>query len=214
MIQITKGREPQEWTEYRNTPGVDYQAIPELVESLLREQGYLCAYCMRRVPCWDKISSEDHHIEHLLSRENHDDRKLDYRNMVICCPGHIGDEDHCDRLKKSRDITFSPFDANFIGTLSYRSDGDIVSSDEQYDREINDVLNLNTPLLKENRKSAWEGVKQALIKDMGGKPWRKSVLEKYLGKYTSMRNHDGHLQYTPYCGIVIYFLRKKIRQLQ
>ena len=40
MILITKNKEPKEWTEYRNTPGVDYQAIPELVQSLLKEQGY------------------------------------------------------------------------------------------------------------------------------------------------------------------------------
>ena len=42
MILITKNKEPKEWTEYRNTPGVDYQAIPELVQSLLKEQGYIC----------------------------------------------------------------------------------------------------------------------------------------------------------------------------
>ena len=41
MILITKNKEPKEWTEYRNTPGVDYQAIPELVQSLLKEQGYM-----------------------------------------------------------------------------------------------------------------------------------------------------------------------------
>ena len=51
MILITKNKEPKEWTEYRNTPGVDYQAIPELVQSLLKEQGYICAYCMRALVC-------------------------------------------------------------------------------------------------------------------------------------------------------------------
>lgn len=55
MILITKNKEPKEWTEYRNTPGVDYQAIPELIQSLLKEQGYICAYCMRRIPKQDKL---------------------------------------------------------------------------------------------------------------------------------------------------------------
>ena len=104
MIKIAKGKEPKEWTEYRNTPGVDYQSIPELVESLLKEQGYICAYCMRRIPHRDKLYKKDgikyvltdeaHRIEHVLSRDNHPDKKLDYNNMVVCCPGHIGDEDH------------------------------------------------------------------------------------------------------------------------
>lgn len=59
MILITKNKEPKEWTEYRNTPGVDYQAIPELVQSLLKEQGYICAYCMRRIPQQDKLYKKD-----------------------------------------------------------------------------------------------------------------------------------------------------------
>ena len=214
MIRITRGREPREWTEYRTTPGVGYQAIPELVEALLKEQGYICAYCMRRVPCKDKIANEDHRVEHILSRDNHGDKELDYRNMVVCCPGHIGNEDHCDRLKGRQDVSFSPFDMDFIHTLSYRTDGEIVSSDEQYNTEINKVLNLNTPLLKENRKKTWDGVRQALAKQAGNKPWKRSVLEKLLGKYNSMRSRDGKQQYIPYCGIVIYFLEKKIRQLQ
>lgn len=53
MIKIEKKKEPKEWTEYRNTPGVDYQSIPELVESLLKEQGYICVhtkeYCRTHV---------------------------------------------------------------------------------------------------------------------------------------------------------------------
>ncbi len=214
MIKISKGKEPKEWTVYRNTPGVDYQATPELVDALLKEQGYLCAYCMRRVPCKDKIANEDHHVEHLLSRAGHDDRKLDYGNMVICCPGHIGDEDHCDRRKQSQEVSFSLFDANFISTLYYKTDGEIASTNVQYNTELNNVLNLNTPLLKENRKSTWEGVKQSLIKNQGNKPWRKAALEKCLDKYRTMRNCDGKLKYIPYCGIVIYFLEKKIRQLR
>ena len=38
MILIKKNPEPREWLEYRSTPGVDYQSIPELVDSLLEEQ--------------------------------------------------------------------------------------------------------------------------------------------------------------------------------
>ena len=91
MIQIKKNPEPRKWLEYRSTPGVDYQSIPELVDSLLEEQGYICAYCMRRIPCKDRLykrdgktfvhTNEDHRIEHMLSRENHDDKKLDYSNI-------------------------------------------------------------------------------------------------------------------------------------
>ena len=90
MILITKNKEPKEWTEYRNTPGVDYQAI-------YKKDGVNFVY-----------TNEDHRVEHIKSRELHDDLKLDYTNMVVCCPGHIGAQDHCDRLKGPKDISFSP----------------------------------------------------------------------------------------------------------
>jgi uncharacterized protein (TIGR02646 family) len=200
--------------EYRTTPGVDYQSIPELVESLLKEQGYICAYCMRRIPCRDKISNEDHHIEHILSRDNHPDKKLDYHNMVICCPGHIGDKDHCDRLKGEKDVSFNLFDDQFIATLSYKTDGEIVSSNKQYNDEINDVLNLNTPLLKANRKDCWNGVVQNLVTLKKDKAWDKATLRQHLQKYSSLHDKNGKLQHIPYCGIVIYNLQKKLKQLQ
>lgn len=223
MILIKKNSEPREWLKYRNTPGVDYQSIPELVDSLLEEQGYICAYCMRRIPCKDRLykkdgktfvlTNEDHRIEHMQSRENHEDKKLDYSNMVICCPGHIGNEEHCDRLKDNKDITFSPLDANFIATLSYKMDGAIVSSNESYDKEINEVLNLNTPILKENRKKIWEAVKKELIAQKGEKSWNKAILSKYIKKYSSKTRKDGKFKLTPYCGVVLFFLQKKLKQM-
>lgn len=220
MILIKKKNEPKEWEKYRNTPGVDYQAIPELVESLLNEQGYICAYCMRRIPHKDIIfkgtterqTDEDHRVEHILSREKHDDKKLEYMNMVICCPGHIGEEDHCDRLKGSRDLSFSPLDQKFIDTLSYSTDGTIKSSTPRYDKEINEVLNLNTKLLKQNRKAKWDAVLAQLKTIHKDKEWKESILRKAFSKYSEMHNEGGVSKHEPYCGIVTYFLEKKLRQ--
>ncbi len=228
MILITKNKEPKEWTEYRNTPGVDYQAIPELVQSLLREQGYICAYCMRRIPQKDKLckkdgnnyvlTNEDHRVEHIKSRELHDDLKLDYTNMVICCPGHIGTEDHCDRLKGAKDISFTPLDQQFIDTIKYNSDGTIISTNKVYNKEINEVLNLNTELLKKNRKAMLTEVISKLNVDCKkGKSWDKKILERYLSKYSEKHPENDEEgvkeKYYPYCGIVSCFLQKKLRTL-
>lgn len=228
MILIKKNKEPKEWTEYRNTPGVDYQAIPELVQSLLKEQGYICAYCMRRIPKKDKIykkdganfvyTNEDHRIEHIKSRELHDDLKLDYTNMVVCCPGHIGTEDHCDRLKGAKDISFSPLDQQFIDTIKYSSDGTIISTNEAYNKEINDTLNLNTELLKRNRKAMLiEVITKINVNCKKGTNWDKKTLESYLYKYSekhSEKDKEGVKEkYYPYCGVVSWFLQKKLRTL-
>lgn len=224
MILIKKNKEPREWTKYKKTPGVDYQAIPELVQSLLKEQGYICAYCMRRIPSKDKIykkdgvnfvyTNEDHRIEHIKSREQHDNLKLDYTNMVVCCPGHIGTEDHCDRLKGAKDISFSPLDQQFIDTIKYSSDGTIISTNEAYNKEINDTLNLNTELLKKNRKAMLiEVITKINVNYKNGKNWDKKILESYLSKYSEKHLEKDEEKYYPYCGVVSWFLQKKLRTL-
>lgn len=222
MILIKKNKEPREWTKYKKTPGVDYQAIPELVQSLLKEQGYICAYCMRRIPKKDKIykkdgvnfvyTNEDHRIEHIKSREQHDNLKLDYTNMVVCCPGHIGTEDHCDRLKGAKDISFSPLDQQFIDTIKYSSDGTIISTNEAYNKEINDTLNLNTELLKKNRKAMLiEVITKINVNCKNGKNWDKKIMESYLSKYSEKHLEKDEEKYYPYCGVVSWFLQKKLR---
>jgi uncharacterized protein (TIGR02646 family) len=222
MILIKKSAEPSEWTKYRLTPGVDFNPIPELRDSLYREQGYICAYCMRRIPHRDMLGSdsngkktnEDHRIEHILCQELHDDRKLDYKNLVICCPGHIGTSDHCDRAKGNNDISFSPMDETFIRTIAYSADGTIKSSNSVYDDEMNRLLNLNDDMLRENRKSTWKGVLEQICQ----KKFTKGLLTKQLSYYKSMhkQNIEGNdeLAYKPYCGIVIYNLQKKLKQMQ
>lgn len=147
MIKIEKGREPKSWTTHRLTPGSVYQATDDLRDSLLSDQGFICAYCMRIIPVSDKGCDETTRIEHvvpqnLLSREE----TMDYGNMVICCPGAISSvsskDCHCDRHKSNTPLSFSLFKQEDIDTISYKSDGTVVSSDSSYDKEINEVLNL------------------------------------------------------------------------
>ena len=188
MILINKNQEPKEWTEYCSTPGVTYQSIPELVDALLKEQGYICAYCMRRIPTKDKIegklTSEDHRIEHIKCRENHEDLQLKYNNMLICCPGHIGEDEHCDRKKGNQEISFSPLDSAFINTLTYTSNGIIASSNPVYNEEINSILNLNTPFLVLNRKNMLKSFPK------GGEFMKKEELKKELLKVKQMNTCD------------------------
>lgn len=51
MILIEKQSEPQSLQKHRNTPGADFDGMDkaELRLYLLQEQGYLCAYCMKRI---------------------------------------------------------------------------------------------------------------------------------------------------------------------
>lgn len=54
MITIKKGKEPISLTEYRASGGrkfddLDSATKKDIRDSLLKEQGYICAYCMKRI---------------------------------------------------------------------------------------------------------------------------------------------------------------------
>ena len=51
MIYIQKGKEPASLTAYKKQAHAYYDGCnkDDIRENLLREQGYLCAYCMRRI---------------------------------------------------------------------------------------------------------------------------------------------------------------------
>ncbi len=209
MIKIEKTSEPHSWTAHRLTEGAKYDATSDLRNALLADQGYICAYCMRRIPVQDKGTTETTRIEHIvpqssLSRE----QAMDYRNMVICCPGAITStskkECHCDRRKKETPISFTPLDQNFIDTLSYNADGSIISSNPIYNQELNTVLNLNEKMLKANRKA----VRNQMIASLVKRGWKKGDIEKVLTVY---KERDSEGKKKEYCGVVISYLSKKLR---
>ncbi len=214
MIKITKGKEPAEWTIIKNTPGIDYENADKtaLRQALFEEQGGICGYCMRRIKY---VAGEvtDTRIEHLKPRalsieQGKPEETLSYANMILCCNGDIGNNNnaHCDRRKGEREISFTPFDDAFINTISYSSrDGRIRSSNRQYDEEFNTILNLNHPLLAANRHKVLEG----LVSALGKGQWKRAEIEQKLKIYRSKTNGE----YREYCGVVIWYLTKKLRQL-
>ncbi|WP_159471210.1 hypothetical protein [Dyadobacter sp. 3J3] len=210
MITIRKGREPREWTAKKKTEGFkEYEPIPKLRKALLKEQGNICAYCMREIPLSkrDINLSETSKIEHIKSREFHSDEQLDYDNMVICCPGCIDGNDHCDKSKKSQEISFSPFDPNVQNSITYGSkDGSIRSNREDWDRDINQILCLNNKRLKANRTSVLKGIIELLDK----KHWKVAVIQQIIEEWKTP-DKDGKMK--PYCGIIIAFLEKRNRAI-
>ena len=214
MIKITKGSEPPEWTEERNTPGITYETAHKdyLRQALLEEQGGLCGYCMRRIS-FVAGTLTDTRIEHLKPRtlslaEGIPDETMAYGNMILCCNGDIdGSKNlHCDASKGEKEIHFKPFDAAAIATISYSSkDGRIKSSNVVYDNDLNNVLNLNHPRLAANRLAVIKG----LVKEMGRKTWKKTDITHKITHY-STRTAGGQLH--EYCGVVIWYLNKKLRQ--
>ncbi|WP_158829113.1 hypothetical protein [Mucilaginibacter lacusdianchii] len=207
MIRINKGNEPKEWTKKRETAGAVYEAIPELKDALLAEQGHICAYCMRRVPVAKKDPGnvELARIEHIKCRTDYPQHSMDYDNMVICCPGYINGSEHCDKAKHDKAIRFSPFDPRVEESISYSTkDGMIKSAEKAWNEDFDTVLVLNDAMLRLNRKNAIDGARAYLER----KKWKEAELKQLLDGW-SAKDKEG--KYRPYCGAVIWYIKRAIR---
>ncbi len=92
--------------------------------------------------------------------------------------------------------------------VSYTPDGTIFSKDSEFDKQLDEVLNLNVEYLKNNRKAKRLGVVRKL--NTSGK-WTKSRVQEMIANFETP-NAKGELK--EYCGVVTNYLRKKLRHLQ
>lgn len=209
MKKINKNTEPNSLRQYRckdesKYDGPQFSSIKEVIrQQLLDEQGYLCAYCMSR------IYADNMKVEHFRSQSSFPDMQLDYSNMLGCCIGGEGNKSEnqtCDTKKGNRELKFSPaFTLNIEDKIEYNKRGTISSTDTDFNDQINTVLNLNNPRLKQNRAEVLSGFQSQLVKTPG--VISKAKLQYYI-KFYSQKNDKN--QYHEYCGIILNYLNKKL----
>ena len=217
MRTIIKRTEPTSLTQHRQTSHSDYDNYTDkdaLRAALVAEQQGLCCYCMGRIP--DKFGKMK--IEHWHCQANYPDKQLIYRNLLGACLGgerQPRKHQHCDTRKGNLNLLWNPADPDHhVQTrISYETDGTIRSSDCKFDRQLNDVLNLNFPRLKNNRK----GVLDAILKwwRIERKRWqqgRQSVPRHRLEQEIANRSVPcGDL--APYNHVAIWWLEKGLARM-
>ena len=235
MIEIIKGKEPDCLKQLREqckkeklNPKESYDRLrgkdkDEVRDCLRREQGCLCAYCMRRIPIDLKDrapGSDSESIEHYipLHLDNEADlgQGLDYQNMFMVCNGNKTIHEKNTRRNKTKNTLtcdksrgnkmfkkVNPLKRETLESIEYTLDGIIYSTDPDVDFDLNDLLNLNCEpcQLKENRKKALDGLIEEINvqDDMIG--FCKEVLKEY-------ENESG--EKTPFVGILIWYLKTMI----
>lgn len=211
MRAIIKGPEPPSLTTHRLACHADYDNYGDkdvLRRALVLEQRGLCCYCMGRI----EPDSSAMKIEHWRCQDRHENEQLSYRNLLGACLGGEGQPprgQHCDTRKGNRDLLWNPADvAHAIESrVRYDDDGTIRSSDEAFDSQLNEVLNLNLPLLKANRKKVVDVViqwwKKERAKCRGPVP-----RERFQRKVNNCAPPHGKLN--PYCQVAVWWLRRKL----
>ena len=210
MRAITKGPEPASLTAHRQTPHGDYDnyaAKDELRNALVTEQRGLCCYCMGRIR--PELASMK--IEHWRCQAHYPGEQLNYRNLLGACRGRLGSghKQHCDTKKGDRDLKWNPADpAHYIETrVWYGLDGSIYADEADFDAQLNDVLNLNLSVLKNNRK----GLLDAVLS------WWKHEKARIGGPVPRdrfVRKRDKHVtgkgELAPYCRVTVWWLEQRL----
>ena len=224
MIPILKGEAPRELIEaYNRGDSYDIFRYKDSVkEALLKEQGYLCAYCMSRID----MPKESSHIEHWIAQSTNKELDLDYKNMLAVCSGNEGNKKscshynkskeeepllHCDKRKGNLPLKYNPScDNSELLGIKYAFDGSVSSSDDEFSEQLEKVLNLNIEFLKNNRKSTLDGFQEAIKKKYKEKciKFDKGVVEKEIALALA---RDKEFKIKPYCGIILYWLNKKLK---
>ena len=228
MIVIHKGMEPDGLAALRekarlagDTPEEAYERLQNPLKrivrkALVREQGGLCAYCMCKIPPVQKEHVEELyiHLEHIIPRNPEDGRDvgqgLDYNNLVATCRGYVNDEKvsgkaqerlTCDAHKDNQEFKkINPLCEDTLESIYYTLDGKILSDDVAVNKDLNEILNLNSPYspLVSEREAAL----RSLIQELQAEDSSAEIWQSYLDAYLAETEKK-----TPYVGILIWYLR-------
>lgn len=214
MFYISKGKEPKSLTKYKKTKGAYFDGFDkkdDIRQSLLNEQGYLCAYCMRRINSVDEVT-----IEHYYPQSKIEDKMgLDYKYMLGVCKLNRNCDyknQTCDAHRGNESLTINPWSYSSISMISYNQrTGDIYSDNPQINKDLVTTLNLNciNVRLSLNRKAALDSLKNYIIKKHKEGLWSNSLLSKIRQQYS---NKDKSGKYKPYIGILLWYINKKVNK--
>lgn len=212
MRSITKDAEPPSLTAHRLRPHCSYENYGDksaLRQALVTEQRGICCYCMGRihnVPVKMKV-------EHWRCQSRFPAEQLEYRNLLGACLG--GDSQplalqHCDSRKGDRDLRWNPAnpDHQIETRLRYELDGSLRSHDAAFDTELDVVLNLNLPRLKNNRKGVLDAV-------LGW--WRDEKRRGPVPRARFERERDrrvgGAGELGPFCQVAVWWLDQRLARM-
>lgn len=221
MIEIKKGKEPKELLRYRKQEYASYSDMPsdlkrKVIQSLLSEQGHLCAYCMSRID--ENDGKHRVTIEHCIPQaETSEDERLNYKNMLAVCWGnrdaHSNDDKSCDARRgclkgTQQDMkAVNVFDGRTLKDIRYSANGTIFSNDPNVEEDLTLRLNLNCEArqLRRSRLNALHTVQKKINEKYPDKTAPKSYFRHLLEHYSEPSEKR-----VPYVGIIIDWLSGKV----
>lgn len=210
-----RNKEPEELKKYREeTPGVKYDDLGKdrkdiIRNSLLDEQGYICAYCMGRIDinnCTiEHYISQTRHEDSPYTEEEHKRQSLLYSNMSGVC---VNDSTHCDKKRGNTPLlVLDPHDPTCENYITYKLDGTVVPSGLNVDQVNQDIttLGLNCDKLIKFRNATWDEVWERFKINHKKENWTKSMLLDKADYYRSKKKGRKNLyKFHAYCNYIAW----------
>lgn len=230
MKLIIKSAEPQSLVRHRANQPAYFDNLPpiakdDLKRSLLSEQGYICCYCMKRIPekvKKDGVDSYDMKVEHFKCQDSFSELQLSYSNLLGACTGNEGKPKKlqtCDTKKgNSTKLTINLIAKfpNCETLFKYNAEGEIssINGDAAIDKQLNEILNLNMQSLKDARSEVFLEVQEKIKIESKRFKNDKAGFVRHLEIERNNWLNRSDNKYRPYCMVAIYYLTKKVNQNQ
>ena len=130
--------------------------------------------------------------------------QMNYKNLLAVYKGNevsSKERQTCDTQKGNRLLHINPQKIGDITTIFFTRNGEIKSTNSLFQKDLDDVLNLNDKYGKliSARKSALKALQKKIT------PMNKNQIEKL---YTYLKKVERKMEYV---GILLWYLEKKLR---
>lgn len=165
----------------------------EAREQLAEEQGWLCAFCMRRMDpkAVDERGQATMKIAHRVPIHVDPSRALDWTNHFGSCDGGErsgGLYSTCDHRQRNTALTVDPANAASVARLRLERRGNkqglfFNSDDPALATDVEATLGLNSGSLPELRESTWRAFLEAVRRDHPSNHWERETRISYFEKW-------------------------------
>jgi hypothetical protein len=171
------------------------------------------------------------------SGDKREDLRVNYNNLLAaCCDNPHCDDDGSGKGSKELCYILNPAfvkqkDFKRLFDIKYNKNGKIFSGQLDINIELGGeieqntedvfspgVLNLNHETLRKARRTAWKTVSRKITKSLGTSDWNSrqkdaiKLAKKYRNLYQRKRKTDG--KFFEYCGIVVFMLENRFKELK
>ncbi|MEY4905056.1 MAG: hypothetical protein RLZZ292_2871 [Bacteroidota bacterium] len=209
----TKGKYAAElWSAVADDNTKEIFVKTDLWLQLCREQGYICAYCGRR------LDLNKQRIEHLEVKSKNIANTLDYDKLAAVCDSTNNEEGtHCDVKRGPDPIFVYPTQKNCENRIFYDINGYAIGQDAEATTTITVLgLNANSNLVRD-RKKYYQNAKVVIDAYLRKHSFKKDAkFCFYLNKVaqTLLVNHENTgIAYREYCFVDLQLYKKQCADL-